>query len=123
MFCSLPLHHRVTKMTESYDDFISNYLKRINDLDNPLPLDSKIFLPERSVEAGPQNYVRKEVRLPPFLSREDKERLRAEYSSCVESPATSTLDSFPSKTLTEVLEGKGWIVPHLLRSAEFIQQL
>ena len=105
-------------MTESQADFISNYLKRINDLENPLPLDSPIFLPERCVESGPQeDVVRREVRLPPTLSREDKERLRAEYSSCVESPATSTLDTFTSNTLTEVLEGKGWIVPHLLRSA------
>ena len=119
MFCSLHLHHRVTKMTESYDDFISNYLKRINDLENPLPLDSKIFLPERRVEAGaPRDQGRREARLPSDLGREQKERLREEYFRCVESPATITLDTFPSNTLTEVLEGKGWIVPHLLRWAE-----
>ena len=104
-------------MTESKDDFISNYLKRINDLENPLPLDSPIFLPERCVPPGLQDdVVRKEGRLTPALSREDKERLRAEYSHCVESPASSTLDTFTSNTLTEVLEGEGWIVPHLLRS-------
>ena len=103
-------------MTESYNDFIANYLKRINDLDNPLPQDSPIFLAERSVEAGPQHHARKEVRLPAGLSREDKERLREQYYRCVETPATSTLDTFSSNTLTEVLEGKGWIVPHLLRS-------
>ena len=116
MFCSL---HRVTSMMESYDDFISNYLKRINDLENPLPLDSKIFLPERRVEAGgPRDQGRREARLPSDLGSEEKERLREEYFRCVESPATITLDTFPSNTITEVLEGKGWIVPHLLRWAE-----
>ena len=109
-------------MTESKDDFIANYLKRINDLENPLPLDSKIFLAERCVQPGTQDdVVRKEVRLTPALFREDKDRLRAQYSRCVESPATSTLDTFSSNTLTEVLEGKGWIVPHLLRSADINQ--
>ena len=70
------------------------------------------------VEPGPQHYERREVRLPPCLSREEGERLRAEYWQSVETPATNTLHTFPPNTLTQVLEGKGWIVPRLLRSAD-----
>ena len=123
VFCTHHQHHRVTRMTESYDDFISNYLRRINDLDNPLPEDSEIFLPERRVQPGPQHYERREVRLPSCLSREEGERLRAEYWQSVETPATNTLHTFPPDTLTQVLEGKGWIVPRLLRSAGITELL
>ena len=110
-------------MTESKDDFITKYLQRINDLDNPLPPDSPIFLAGRCVEAGARDCVvreeeRKKVRLSPGLTTEQKERLSAEYYRCVESPATTTLDTFPGHIVTEVLEGKGWIVPNLLSEAE-----
>ena len=32
---------------KDYNDYITTYLKRISDLENPLPEDSKIFLPPR----------------------------------------------------------------------------
>ena len=97
-------------------DFMTNYLKRINDLENPLPRDNKLFLPERTVKAAPgPEYTRGEVRLTGPRSKEENERLRAEYLASVEQPATTTLSSFPSDTVTEVLDGKGWIVPNLLR--------
>ena len=95
-------------------DYMTNYLKRINDLENPLPSDSKLFLPERSVKDGPK-YQSTEVKLSGFRTKEENERLRAEYLKSVTEPATITLDTFPSHTITEVLDGKGWIVPELLR--------
>ena len=49
-------------------------------------------------------------------------RLRAEYSRCVRGPATALLDTFTSHTLTEVLDGKGWIVPCLLRYNQSVSQ-
>ena len=97
-------------------DFMSNYLKRINDLENPLPRDNKLFLSERKVKSAPgPEYTRGEVKMSGARSKEENERLRAEYLQNVEGPATTTLTSFPSDTVTEVLDGKGWIVPNLLR--------
>jgi len=100
-------------------DYMTNYLKRINDLENPLPRDSKLFLPERTVKsgAGPE-YKRGEVKLSGPRSKEENEKLRAEYLECVARPATTKLDTFPSDTITEVLDGKGWIVPQLLSVEE-----
>ena len=98
-------------------DYMTNYLKRINDLENPLPRDSKLFLPERTVKSAPgPQYTRSEVKMTGSRSKEENERLRAEYLKNVEGPATTTLTSFPPDTVTEVLDGKGWIVPNLLRS-------
>ena len=98
-------------------DFMTNYLKRINDLENPLPSDSKIFLPERSVKDGPK-YQSTEVKMSGSRTKEENERLREEYFKSVTEPATLTLDTFPSDRVTEVLDGKGWIVPQLLSPEE-----
>ena len=100
-------------------DFMTNYLKRINDLENPLPQDNKLFLPERKVKASPgPAYSRTEVKMTGSRTKEENERLRAEYLKNVEGPATETLTSFPEDTITEVLDGKAWIVPNLLSEAE-----
>ena len=97
-------------------DFMTNYLKRINDLENPLPPDNKLFLPERKVKAAPgPEYSRAEVKMTGSRSKEENERLRAEYLKNVEGPATETLSSFPADTITEVLDGKAWVLPNLLR--------
>ena len=96
-------------------DYMTNYLKRINDLENPLPQDNKLFLPERKVKASPgPAYSRTEVKMTGSRTKEENERLRAEYLKNVEGPATETLTSFPEDTITEVLDGKAWIVPNLL---------
>ena len=74
------------------------------------------------------------------LSKVDKHRLREEYFANIEQPATETLDTFPSDSVTQVLDGKvdyikrikglyslyskhfldfqGFIVPHLLSVEE-----
>ena len=40
------------------------------------------------------------------LSKVDKHRLREEYFANIEQPATETLDTFPSDSVTQVLDGK-----------------
>ena len=85
---------------------MTNYLKRIKDLDNPLPEDSTIFLPPRPDNPA-QEYVKTKVKVNlTGLSEEDKLRLREEYLASIEQPATETLDTFPSKSVTTVLDGK-----------------
>ena len=86
--------------------YMADYLKRINDLDNPLPEDSKIFLPARPDNPA-QEYVKTSVKVNlAGLSEDDKHRLREEYFACVEQPATETLDTFPSDSVITVLDGK-----------------
>ena len=80
------------------------YIKRISDLEKPLPEDSKIFLPPRPDNPA-QEYIKTKVNLG-GLSEDDKHRLMEEYFTNIEQPATETLDTFPSDSVTQVLDGK-----------------
>ena len=80
------------------------YIKRISDLENPLPEDSKIFLPPRPDNPA-QEYIKTKVNLG-GLSEDDKHRLMEEYFTNIEQPATETLDTFPSDSVTQVFDGK-----------------
>ena len=91
---------------KDYNDYITTYLKRISDLENPLPEDSEIFLPPRP-DNPPQEYNKTSVKVNlTGLSEDDKLRLREEYFANVEQPATEILDTFPSNCVTTVLDGK-----------------
>ena len=110
-------------MPENMDIYMTNYLKRINDLTNPLPTDCPLFLPPRPDNPAPE-YKPIPKQLPKALTEEDKIALREEYRQCAALPATITCDTFNSDGVTEVLDGKGWVVPTLLTEAEceeFIQ--
>ena len=88
------------------NDYMTSYLKRISDLENPLPEDSEIFLPPRP-DNPPQEYNKTSVKVNlAGLSEDDKLQLREEYFANVEQPATETLDTFPSNRVTTVLDGK-----------------
>ena len=91
---------------KDYNDYMTTYLKRISDLENPLPQESNIFLPPRP-DNPPQEYNKTSVKVNlSGLSEEDKHRLREEYFANIEQPATETLDTFPSDSVTTVLDGK-----------------
>jgi len=95
------------------------YMKRISDLDKPLPLDSPIFLPLRPDNTPPITEGRKgPVKMPAVLSQEEKDKLKAEYYESVKHPATTTFDNFPAGEITEILPGKAWVVPNLLSEEE-----
>ena len=88
------------------NDYMTSYLKRISDLENPLPEDSEIFLPPRP-DNPPQEYNKTSVKVNlTGLSEDDKLQLREEYFANVEQPATERLDTFPSNCVTTVLDGK-----------------
>ena len=96
-----------------------SYLKRLKDLENPLPLSSPWFLPYRPDNSPPEEKQKKgAVKLPTPLSKEEKSKLRSEYLESVKLPATKTFDTFPDNCLTEVLPGKAWVVPNLLTEEE-----
>ena len=97
---------------------MSNYLKRLNDLENPLPTDSPLFLPERPDNPA-EEYVadRKTFKAKP-LTLEEKNDLRDQYYENTKQEATETYDTFSCDSVTEVLDGKGWVVPNLLNSVE-----
>ena len=91
---------------KDYNDYMTTYLKRISDLENPLPQDSKIFLPPRPDNPA-QEYNSTSVKVNlSGLSEDDKHKLREEYFANIEQPATETLDTFPSDSVTTVLDGK-----------------
>ena len=86
-----------------YSEFIGKYLKRINDLENPLPQDSSIFLPPREDNLY-KEYKPVSLKMPKPTTQEEKDALRVEYSKCLQQPATITEDTFSSDTFTEVLD-------------------
>merc|ERR1711915_773238 len=96
------------------------YMKRISDLDNPLPVDSPIFLPYRPDNEPPEKVSPRKIpkKLPTPLSQDEKEKLRAEYYNSINLPATITFDSFAHDKITEILPGKAWVVPNLLSEEE-----
>jgi len=109
------------KRDEKFSFDAAGYVKRVNDLDKPLPLDSPFFLPPRPDNSPPEEEPgkKKEARkLPTPLSGEEKEKLKAEYYKNVQLPATTTLDKFSSDCITEVLPGQAWVVPGLLSEEE-----
>ena len=58
------------------------------------------------------------------MTEDDIVALREEYREQAAKPATITCDKFKIDGVTEVLDGKGWVVPNLLTEAEceeFIQ--
>ena len=103
-------------MTENNN--IMNYVKRIDDLYNPLPPDCPLFLPPRPDNPAPEYKPSQGVRLPKLLTEEEKVVLREEYRKYAAQPATLTCDTFDSDEVTEVLDGKGWVVPNLLTEDE-----
>merc|ERR1739838_207572 len=99
----------------------AGYVKRVGDLDKPLPLDSPFFLPPRPDNSPPKEEPGKKKqarKLPTPLSGEEKEKLKAEYYKNVQLPATTTLYKFSSDCITEVLPGQAWVVPGLLSEEE-----
>jgi len=100
---------------------MSDYLRRLGDLEKPFPLDSPMFLPPRPDNNPPETEIKakKQTRkLPELLSNEEKEKLKELYYKNAQLPATTTLDKFPADCITEVLPGKAWVVPGLLTEDE-----
>jgi hypothetical protein len=99
----------------------NEYMRRLGDLENPLPLDSPLFLPPRPDNNPPETALEKKkgpVKLPTPLSGEEKEKIRNEYLENVKLPASTIFDTFPEDCLTEVVPGKAWVVPGLLSEEE-----
>ena len=143
-------------MSTKYSTYVDNlYLKRLNDLEKPLPEDSPFFLPPRPIDTNPENgsgNQRQRAKggrtFPPVQTAEARARQQLEYQESVKLPATTTLNEFPrftqhpiyvtipegensifisitqvlslsfSETITEVMGGRGWIVPNLLSPEE-----
>jgi hypothetical protein len=88
----------------------------------PLKLDNPIFLPPRpnpGIQNGAVETIKKVPRaLPTPLTGEEKNTRREEYQRNIVSPATQTWRSFPTGDITEVLNGKAWVVPNLLSEVE-----
>lgn len=102
----------------SHDDFMSNYLKRLNDLENPLPTDSPLFLPERPDNPAEEYVADKKTFKAKPLTLEEKNDLRDQYYENTKQQASETCDTFSSESVTEVLDGKGWVVPNILSPEE-----
>jgi len=98
----------------------SGYLRRLADLDKPLPLDTAWLLPPRPdhSRAEQRSGERRAVKLPTPLTKEEKEELRTEYYENVKQPATIPLEHFLADEITEVLPGKAWVVPNLMSEDE-----
>merc|ERR1712106_246364 len=97
------------------------YVKRLGDLDKPIAEDNPLFLPQRPDNTPPENGHNKRkgpVRLPIPLSKDEKQRTKAEYYKSTQLPAKITLDTFSDDSVTEVLSGKAWVVPYLLSEEE-----
>jgi len=113
-------------MSTKHSTYVDNlYLKRLNDLEKPLPEDSPFFLPPRPIDTNPENgsgNQRQRAKggrtFPPVQTAEERARQQLEYQESVKLPATTTLNEFPSETITEVMGGRGWIVPNLLSPEE-----
>ena len=114
-------NHIDSMQNKGENNFDGNeYLRRLGDLENPLPLDSPLFLPPRPDNNPPETALEKRgpVKLPIPLSGEEKEKLRNEYLENVKQQATTIFDTFPEDCLTEVVTGKAWVVPGLLSEEE-----
>ena len=96
------------------------YMKRIYDREHPMPRDSPLLLqplrPSPPAPAplppAPRKVVTKESFLP--LPLEEQKRLQEEYYRLAALPASRSLTDFPSSGITEVVEGKAWVVPAIL---------
>ena len=110
----------VVKLKLAVRDDTGKYIKRVKDLDNPLPLDCSWFLPFRPNTVTPPKL---DVKKPPFkeqipLTVEEKAKLKEEYYESVKHSAEKTFDSFCTDGVTEILPGKAWVVPNLLSKEE-----
>merc|ERR1712142_912657 len=83
-------------------EYADGYLRRLQDLDNPIPLSSPWLFPPR----------------PDHIPHDEKEKLKAEYLASVKLSATSILESFPADSVSEVIPGKAWVVPRVLTEEE-----
>ena len=105
--------------TQGNEKYLSDYMKRLKDLENPLPTDSPFFLPPRQGSSNQSEYKTTPVlKMPKAMTEEEKQSLRQEYFDCLDKPATVTEDTFDSDTVTEVLDGRGWVIPNILSEAE-----
>jgi len=107
----------MAQLSANHHEYMTTYLKRINDLENPLPQDSAIFLPSRK-DNSPEEYKPVSLQMPKPTSQEAKDALREEYFKCLQQPATITEDTFSSETFTTVLDGKGWVLPNFISVEE-----
>jgi len=99
---------------------MSGYLRRLKDLDNPLPLDSPIFLPPRADNSPPakdETTKKAPVKLPKPLTEEEKEAKNKAYHENIKLPPTKAWDNF-TDDVTEVVPGKAWVVLNLLSEEE-----
>ena len=93
-------------MSTKYSTYVDNlYLKRLNDLEKPLPEDSPFFLPPRPIDTNPENgsgNQRQRAKggrtFPPVRTAEERARQQLEYQESVKLPATTTLNEFPRFT-------------------------
>ena len=107
--------------SENTDFDADGYLKRLRDLENPIPLSTPWFLPYRPDNSPPEEQEGKKkgvVKLPTPLSGDEKQKLKNKYLENVKLPATTTFDAFPDNCLTEVVPGKAWVVPNLITEEE-----
>jgi len=97
------------------------YMKRLEDRERPVPRSSPLLLqPLRPNPPAPTagQPARKPVTLATPASLEEQERMKEEYYLLAGLPATKSMDSFSATSVTEVVEGRAWVVPALLSPEE-----
>jgi len=100
------------------------YMKRIFDREHPMPQDCPLLIqplrptpPAPSpMPPAPRKVFTKESFLPPPM--EEQKRQHEEYYRLAGLPASRYLAEFSSSGITEVVEGKAWVVPSLLSPQE-----
>jgi len=102
----------------------SEYMKRLADRERPMPRDSPLLIqpmrpkPQAAREAGSQGGV-KAGWTRPSDDPAEYQRLKKLYYEQASLPATRIIDSFDDdEVVTEVVEGKAWVVTGLLSPEE-----
>jgi len=105
--------------TEAFD--ASKYLARVEDLDNPIPRNSSMLIqPLRPSPSLPNIVPTKKtpVQIASLRAEEELDALHQKYYASAAQPATKSIDSFDPNGITEVVEGKAWVVPGILSPQE-----
>lgn len=105
--------------TEAFDG--SKYLVRVEDLDNPVPRDSPMLIQPLRPSPPPPNILptkKTPIKMAAMRGVEEMDALHEQYYTSAAQPATKTIDSFDPNGITEVVEGKAWVVPGILSPQE-----
>jgi len=114
-----PVRKREDIPTEVFDG--QKYLARVEDLDKPIARDSPMLIqPLRPSPPAPDIIPTKKtpVKVAAVRTKEELDALHQQYYANAAKPATKTIDSFDPNGITEVVEGRAWVVPDILSPQE-----